>query len=104
MRTSIESLAIEQLNEAISAIDKRTDTHGSAGRTLVRAAKVCRTLGLDFRHPSDLALCLAILKIARITNGDRSHFDSYVDGAAYIALASAIQMGEFGDWEEDDTD
>ena len=46
MRTSIESLAIEQLNEAISAIDKRTDTHGSAGRTLVRAAKVCRTLGL----------------------------------------------------------
>ncbi|NBR07841.1 MAG: hypothetical protein EBT92_19050 [Planctomycetes bacterium] len=104
MPTSIESLAIEQLNEAISAIDKRSDTHGSAGRTLVRAAKVCRIIGLDFRHPSDLALCLAILKISRITNGDRSHFDSYVDGAAYIALASAIQMGEFGDWEDDDTD
>lgn len=104
MPISIESLAIEQLNESISAIDKRSDTHGSAGRTLVRAAKVCRTLGLDFRHPSDVALCLAILKIARITNGDRSHFDSYVDGAAYIALASAIQMGEFGDWEDDDSD
>lgn len=104
MPINIETIAIEQLNESISAIDKRQDTHGSAGSTLVRAAKVCRTLNLDFRHPSDLALCLAILKLSRITNGDRSHFDSYVDGAAYIALASAIQMGEFGDWEDDEPD
>lgn len=35
-----------------------------------------------------VALCMAWLKIARLVNGP--HEDSYVDGAAYMALAAEL--------------
>lgn len=38
--------------------------------------------------PAQVALCMAWLKIARLSNGP--HADSYVDGAAYIALAAEL--------------
>lgn len=38
--------------------------------------------------PDQVALCMAWLKIARLVNGP--HHDSYVDGAAYLALAGEL--------------
>lgn len=38
-----------------------------------------------------VALCMAWLKIARLVNG--SHRDSYVDAAAYMALAGELADG-----------
>lgn len=38
--------------------------------------------------PEQVALCMAWLKIARLTNGP--HDDSYIDGAAYLALAGEL--------------
>jgi hypothetical protein len=38
--------------------------------------------------PDQVALCMAWLKIARLVNG--SHLDSYIDGAAYMALAAEL--------------
>lgn len=38
--------------------------------------------------PEQVALCMAWLKIARLINGP--HYDSYVDGAAYMALAGEL--------------
>ena len=38
--------------------------------------------------PDQVALCMAWLKIARLVNGP--HRDSYVDGAAYLALAGEL--------------
>lgn len=35
----------------------------------------------------DAACIMALTKIARIAGGDQSHRDSYVDGAAYLAMA-----------------
>lgn len=39
-----------------------------------------------------VALCMAWLKIARLVNGP--HEDSYVDGAAYMALAGELAEAE----------
>ena len=41
--------------------------------------------------PDQVALCMAWLKIARLANG--KHGDSYVDGAAYMALAAELAEG-----------
>ncbi|WRH62023.1 MAG: DUF6378 domain-containing protein [Fuscovulum sp.] len=38
--------------------------------------------------PEQVALCMSWLKIARLVNGP--HDDSYVDGAAYLALAGEL--------------
>jgi hypothetical protein len=38
--------------------------------------------------PEHVALCMAWLKIARLVNGP--HLDSYVDAAAYMALAGEL--------------
>lgn len=44
-------------------------------------------LGADV-SPEQVALCMAWLKIARLANGP--HGDSYIDGAAYLAIASEL--------------
>lgn len=41
--------------------------------------------------PEQVALCMAWLKMARLVNG--VHEDSYVDGAAYMALAGELALG-----------
>lgn len=41
--------------------------------------------------PEQVALCMAWLKMARLVNGP--HEDSYVDGAAYLALAGELALG-----------
>lgn len=38
--------------------------------------------------PQDVALCMAWLKIARLAHG--AHHDSFVGGAAYMALAGEL--------------
>lgn len=38
--------------------------------------------------PEQVALCMAWLKLARLVNGP--HDDSYIDGAAYMALAGEL--------------
>lgn len=40
--------------------------------------------------PEQVALCMAWLKIARLCGGP--HRDSYVDGAAYMALAGELGL------------
>ena len=44
-------------------------------------------LGLDVSK-DQVALCMAWLKIARLVNGP--HVDSYIDAAAYMALAGEL--------------
>lgn len=46
-------------------------------------------LGCDV-STEKVALCMAWLKIARLANGP--HDDSYIDGAAYIALAAELSQ------------
>lgn len=40
-----------------------------------------------------VALCMAWLKIARLTGGGNPSDDSYIDGAGYLALAAELSYG-----------
>lgn len=42
--------------------------------------------------PKDVAMCMALLKIARIKNGDKP--DSFIDLAGYAACAGEISTGK----------
>jgi len=42
---------------------------------------------------ADVAMMMALLKVARAKH-NANHFDSYIDGAAYIALAADMHNGE----------
>lgn len=55
------------------------------GWTIILGARV---------RPDQVALCMAWLKLARLTNGP--HPDSYVDGAAYFALAGELSSSPQG--------
>ena len=48
-------------------------------------------LGIEVT-PSQVALCMAGVKIARLVETP-DHLDSFVDGAAYIAIAGELAVG-----------
>jgi len=77
------------LDEARSTIEDRAGVYSSATVTHVRIAGLWTTyLG---RHvlPHEVAVCMALVKIARLSTTP-DHRDSYVDGVAYLALAAEI--------------
>ena len=77
------------LDEARSTIEDRTGVYSSPTLNHVRIAGLWTTyLG---RHilPHEVAVCMALVKVARLTTSP-DHRDSYVDGAAYLAIAAEI--------------
>lgn len=77
------------LSEANTLIcGDRQAQYGPPAENFERIAAGWRViLGCDVTA-SQVALAMAWLKIARVVNGP--HRDSYVDGAAYIALAAEL--------------
>lgn len=79
------------LNEAKSLIDgDRAKDYGDAYEMHRRiAAGWSEIIGVVIK-PHEVALCMAWLKISRLVNTP-GHKDSYVDLAAYAALAGEIE-------------
>lgn len=70
----------------------RQDTYGPPSENFKRIADGWAViLGQDVT-PEQVALCMAWLKIARLRVGP--HRDSYVDGAAYMALAGELGLAK----------
>ena len=84
-RTSI----LEQASALING-DREKD-YGTPKDNFARIARGWEIiLGCDVK-PDQVALCMAWLKIARLTNGP--HTDSYVDAVGYMALAAELSEG-----------
>ena len=83
----------------------RAATHGDAEDSFQTIADVwswylcnvgkddIRLLPDDPLTPADVAMMMALLKVARIC-GNKTHEDNYVDLAGYAALAGEISMKE----------
>lgn len=78
------------LNEAVKLINgDREAAYGKPSENFERVASGWRViLGADVT-PSQVALCLSWLKASRIINTP-THEDSYIDMAAYVALAAEL--------------
>lgn len=80
------------LREAEALINgDRAAAYGPPEENFKRIAKGWEViLGVEHINSDQVALCMAWLKIARLCEGP--HRDSYVDGAAYMALAGELGL------------
>ena len=78
---------LEAARQAVTV--DRAATHGDAERTFERIADLWRAyLGVAV-SPTDVALMLALLKIAR-AKGNPGHADNWVDLAGYAACGGEL--------------
>ena len=66
----------------------RHEQHGEAHQNFARIAALWSIILNHDVDATQVALCMAWLKIARLIHGP--HEDSYVDAAAYMALAGEL--------------
>jgi hypothetical protein len=84
---------LTQASQLVS--DTRAATHGDAHRNHWNIARLwnaflsIRPEPADPLSPRDVALMMALLKVARTQLGDHNA-DDYVDAAGYVAIAQAI--------------
>ena len=79
------------LVEAADLINgERAEEYGTPADNFARIAKGWEViLGVGVTA-EQVSLCMAWLKIARIAGGGKASRDSFVDGAAYMALAAEL--------------
>lgn len=84
------------LINAHEIIQERSAQHGHYDLTLLRISK----LWTDFLEreidPMDVAICMALLKIARIME-TRSNDDNWLDAVAYLAIAGELAVKDWSD-------
>lgn len=80
----------EILNTAENLINgERAKNYGSAEENFTRLGKMIGGyLGIEI-SPSDVAVILTMLKLARI-KGNAAYIDNWVDGCGYLALGGEI--------------
>lgn len=72
---------------------ERDKNYGTPYINHLRIAKMWSVvLGVEIT-PSQVALCMATVKIARLVETP-DHLDSFVDGAAYISIAGELALNE----------
>lgn len=101
----MEELADRSLSEWI---DAATDTlfargfeYGDPRDNLLRIFKICRTLGVQLRDPSDLALVFIATKLSRMVESPQRE-DSYLDLIGYSSLLAYTRFVGDG-WNDLDT-
>ena len=70
----------------------RDKNYGTPYINHLRIAKMWSVVLEKEITPSQVALCMAGVKIARLVETP-DHIDSFVDGAAYIAIAGELAVG-----------
>lgn len=73
-------------------VGDRNEQNGDPKENHIRIAKIWSVvLGIEV-EPYQVALCMAGLKLARLAYNEKI-LDSYIDGAAYLAIAGEIADG-----------
>ncbi len=84
--------AREILNEAADTIAERGLTHGHYDLTMLRTAKLWSDFLEREIDPIDVAICMALVKLAR--SMESAKVDTYIDAAAYLAIAGQLHTEE----------
>lgn len=84
----------ETLNTAGNVVNgARAGDFGDAKENFTRIAKMWeQVLGVDV-DPDQVALCMVLVKVARLTNSSQ-HSESWVDIAGYAALGAEVATEE----------
>ena len=96
----MDELADRSLSEWIDAASdtllNRGFEYGDPRDNLLRIFKICRTLGVQLRDPSDLALVFIATKLSRMVESPERE-DSYLDLIGYAAI---LARTKFTDWSD----
>lgn len=85
------------LDEAKAAVTgAREDTYGGPEASFTVIAKLWSVYLNCHVNPHDVAVLLALLKVARIKHSGGTHYDSWVDLAGYAACGAECALGEGG--------
>jgi len=88
--------ANEILDDAKGLILDRGADYGTPAINHLRIARLWSTYLDHHIEPNEVAICMALVKIARIQESP-NHTDSYKDGCSYIALAGQIATTDWDD-------
>ena len=84
------------LNNAADTITERGATHGHYDLTMLRTAKLWSDFLEREIEPSDVAICMALVKLARIME-TRLNDDSWLDAIAYFSIAAELAVKDWND-------
>ena len=84
------------LTDAADTIAERGATHGHYDLTMLRTAKLWGDYLERELDPADVAICMALVKLARIME-TRNVLDSWVDFCAYAAIAGELAVKDWDD-------
>lgn len=84
------------LNETAEIVKNRGRVYGSPSVNHLRIAKLWSVYLERAVEPEQVAMCMALVKIARLIESPK-HLDSYQDAAAYLAIAAEISVIDWDD-------
>ena len=82
------------LTNAADTISERGKTHGHYDLTMLRTAKLWGEYMERTVDPMDVAICMALVKLARIME-TRTLSDSWIDACAYFAIAGELAVHDW---------
>lgn len=88
--------AKDLLTNAADTIAERSRTHGHYDLTMLRTSKLWSDYLERDIDPMDVAICMALVKLARIME-TRSHDDNFLDAIAYMAIAGELAVKDWHD-------
>ena len=91
----------EWFEAAREVLDDRGIEYGDPRDNLLRIWRICRTLGIQLRDPSELALVYIATKLSRMVESPQRE-DSYLDLIGYAAILGKCRFS-CEDWDDLDT-
>lgn len=86
---NIREAVLSKANDYVNGA--REKEYGTPNKSFENIAKLWSAYKEVEFTPTDAAIMLALLKIARI-KGDKQSLDSFVDGAGYFACAAEVTL------------
>ena len=103
----MDELADRSLSEWIDAatdtLHSRGFEYGDPRDNLLRIYRICRTLGVQLRDPSELALIYIATKLSRMVESPERE-DSYLDLIGYAAILGRCRFSSPEDWDDVESD
>lgn len=88
----------EWIEEARDTLNERGFEYGDPRCNLLRIYQLCRTLGVQLRDPSELALVFIATKLSRMVESPGRE-DSYLDLIGYSAILSKLRFTDWNDFD-----
>jgi hypothetical protein len=85
------------LTNAVDTIAERSTTHGHYDLTMLRTSKLWSDYLEREIEPMDVAICMALVKLARVMEARGHHNDNFLDAVAYFAIAGELAVKDWHD-------